>query len=73
MISEKNQGDELVAEVLKRVGWIRKHLGEKDQRVRGIVLCEDPPENLSYTAAAVADTVSFKTYRVALTFEDLKI
>ncbi len=73
MISEKNQGDELIAEVLKRVGWIRKHLGEEDQRVRGIVLCEDPPENLSYTAAAVADTVSFKTYRVALTFEDLEI
>ncbi|MCH8132763.1 MAG: DUF91 domain-containing protein [Myxococcales bacterium] len=73
MISEKNQGDELVAEVLKRVGWVRKHLGEEDQRVRGIVLCEDPPENLSYAAAAVADTVSFKTYRVALTFEDLEV
>ncbi len=73
MISEKNQGDELVAEILKRVGWVRKHLGEEDQRVRGIVLCEDPPENLSYAAAAVTDTVSFKTYRVALTFEDMEI
>ncbi len=73
MISEKDQGDELVAEVLKRVGWVRKHLGEGDQRVRGIVLCEDPPESLSYAAAAVIDTVSFKTYRVALTFEDLKV
>ncbi len=73
MISEKNQGDELVAEVLKRIGWVRKHLGEGDQRVRGIVLCEDPPEDLSYAAAAVTDTVSFKTYRVALTFEDLEV
>ncbi len=73
MISEKDQGDELVAEVLKRIGWVRKHLGEEDQRVRGIVLCEDPPESLSYAAAAVADTVSFKTYRVALTFEDLEV
>ncbi len=73
MISERNQGDELVAEVLKRIGWVRKHLGAEDQRVRGIVLCEDPPDSLSYAAAAVADTVSFKTYRVALTFEDLEV
>ena len=72
MISEKDQGDELVAEVLKRIGWVRKHLGDEEQRVRGIVLCEDPPESLSYAAAAVADTVSFKTYRVALTFDNIE-
>lgn len=71
MISEKGQGEELVGEVLQRVGWIRKHLGEGEKKVRGIVLCEEPPANLSYAAAAVSDTVAFKTYRVALTFEDL--
>jgi hypothetical protein len=72
MISEKGQGEELVAEVLQRVGWVRKHMGGGDKKVRGIVLCEEAPESLSYTAAAVADTVSFKTYRVALAFEDLE-
>jgi len=73
MISEKGQGEELVAEVLQRVGWVRKHLGEGEKKVRGIVLCEEAPEGLSYAAAAVSDTVTFKTYRVALTFEDLDI
>jgi hypothetical protein len=73
MISEKGQGEELVGEVLQRVGWIRKHLGEGEKKVRGIVLCEEPPESLSYTAAAVSDTITFKTYRVALTFEDLAV
>ena len=73
MISEKGQGEELVGEVLQRVGWIRKHLGEDGKKVRGIVLCEEPPESLSYAAAAVSDTITFKTYRVALTFEDLDI
>jgi RecB family endonuclease NucS len=72
MVSERGQGEELVAEVLQRVGWVRKHLGEGRRKVRGIVLCEQPPESLSYAASAVADTVSFKTYRVALTFEDLE-
>lgn len=73
-VMEKNQGEELVAEVLKRLGWARKHLAEAEgKRVRGIVLCGNPPENLSYTAAAVADTVSFKTYRLALSFDDVEI
>lgn len=73
MISEKGQGEELVAEVLRRVGWVCKHLGRDGKKVRGIVLCEDPPESLSYAAAAVSDTITFKTYRVALTFEDLDV
>ena len=47
--------------------------GEDEQRVRGIVLCETTPENLGYAASAVADTIRFKTYRVALTFEDLAL
>lgn len=73
MVSEKGQGEELIAEVLQRVGWVRKHVGEGTKKVRGMVLCESAPKGLSYAAAAVADTVSFKTYRVALTFEDLEI
>lgn len=74
MIMEKTAGEELVAEILKRLGWVRKHLAEAEgAKVRGIVLCPEAPEDLSYTAAAVADTVSFKTYRVALTFDDVEI
>ena len=73
MISEQNEGEELIAEVLRRIGWVRKHVGEDERRVRGIVLCEGAPESLGYAAAAVADTICFKTYRVALTFEDLAI
>ena len=68
-----DEGETLVAEVLQRIGWVRKHVAGGKERVRGIVLCEQPPESLSYTAAAVADTVRFKTFRVALTFSDLEI
>lgn len=73
MVSERDQGEEIVADVLQRIGWVRKHLGKRKQKIRGIVLLEEPPENLSYAAAAVADTVAFKTYRVALAFDDVDI
>ena len=52
---------------------IRRRAISGKRSVRGIVLCEEPPENLSYTAAAVADTVAFKTYRLALSFDDIEI
>ncbi len=74
MISDPDdEGETLVADVLQRIGWVRKHVATDQERVRGIVLCEQPPESLSYTAAAVADTVRFKTFRIALTFADLEL
>jgi hypothetical protein len=58
--------------MLHRIGWVRKHMIEDGQAVRGIVLIERMDEELVYAAAAVADTVSFKTWRLSLKFEDLE-
>ncbi|MFQ5801579.1 MAG: hypothetical protein ACE5JQ_01620 [Candidatus Methylomirabilales bacterium] len=73
MVAERGQGEELVGETLQRIGWVRKNLGKGKQRVRGIVLVEEAPENLSYAAAAVAETILFKAYRVGVTFQDLEV
>ncbi len=71
MVDEGDKGADLVADVLQRIGWIRKHLAERGQEVRGLVLVESAPEDLGYAAAAVAGTVAFKTYRLAVSFDDL--
>lgn len=73
MVGKGGQGEELVGETLQRIGWVRKNLGKGKQRVRGIVLLEKVPENLSYAAAAVADTILFKAYRVGVTFENVEV
>jgi uncharacterized Zn finger protein (UPF0148 family) len=67
------QGEKFVAEILQRIGWVRKHLGKGKERVRGIVLVEQVPEDLGYASAAVAETVAIKTYRVGLAIEDVEI
>ncbi len=72
-VAESGQGEEVVAEILQRIGWVRKNLGKGKQKVRGIVVLEQVPKNLSYAAAAVADTIAFKTYWVALTFGDVEV
>jgi len=71
-VAERGQGEELVAATLQRIGWVRKHLGKNKDKVRGIILVEQAPENLSYTASAMAGTILFKTYRVAVTFADIE-
>ncbi len=72
-VAESGQGEEVVAEMLQRIGWVRKNLVKGKQKVRGIVVLEQVPKNLSYAAAAVADTIAFKTYWVALTFGDVEV
>jgi hypothetical protein len=73
MIAARGQGEDSIPEVLQRIGWVRKHLATGSEKVRGMLLLDQPPESLSYGAAAVADTIAFKTYRMTLCFEDLQI
>lgn len=73
LIADGSSGDQLVAGALTRIGWVRKHRAKPGQRVRGIVLCASAPADLSYAAAAVADTVGFKTYRMAIAFDDIEV
>jgi hypothetical protein len=73
MIAADGAGPELVPDVLHRLGFVRKHLADSDEAVRGIVLVDQLDDDLGYAATAVSDTVAFKTWRVALTFEPLEL
>ena len=68
-IAEPDRGKEIVGDLLQRMGWVRRHLGQSGQEVRGIVLLESLPDDLGYAAAAVSDTVEFRLYQMALTLE----
>jgi hypothetical protein len=73
VIADRRRDHDPVAEVLERIGWVRKHLSGEGRRVRGILLLEPPFEDLTYAATAVAGTVAFKTYRVSLSFDDIAL
>jgi predicted nucleic acid-binding Zn-ribbon protein len=72
MVVGCEDGAELISGMLQRIGWVSKHLSGKGQRVRGIVLLEEVHESIAYAAAAVGDTLAFKTWQVALTFDDVE-
>lgn len=71
-IAESDSKD-IVTEMLGRVGWVRKHVCKTGQEARGIVIAESMPEGAEYTAAAVADTINFKTYQISLSFSDIDV
>lgn len=73
VVADRDQGKEIVSEMLQRVGWVRKHLAHQHQEVRGIVLMGQVPDEIGYAATAVADTISFKMYRMAITFESIEL
>ena len=64
---------EIVGDLLQRMGWVRRHLGKTGEEVRGIVLLDRMPEDLGYAAAAVADSVEFRLYKMALTLEPVVV
>jgi hypothetical protein len=72
-VADRDPNKDLIGGVLQRVGWVRKHLGKEGRQVRAIVLTEPLPDDLQYAAAAVVGTIEFKTYRVALSFDDLAV
>ena len=44
--------DETVGQVLRYIGWVRRHLSKKEERVRGLIIARDPKEPLLYALDA---------------------
>ena len=72
MVAGAEDGADVISGMLQRIGWVSKHLSGKAQRVRGIVLLEAVHDSIAYAASAVGDTMSFKTWQLALTFDDVE-
>jgi len=73
MVPDPRDAGNLMPDMLARVGWVRKHLAAKSKHVRGIVVMEDLPEELAYAAAGAGGTITFHTFRVALTFHPIDL
>jgi hypothetical protein len=57
--------DRVVGQLLRYVNWVRKNLAEKDQRVRGIVICRTMSEDLRLACASIRDVELFE-YRLSV-------
>ena len=66
MVMELKKGrgsDRVVGQILRYMGWVKKHLCPPGENVEGLVICRDRDERLEY-ALSVVDSVSAKFYQV---------
>ncbi|MDH3518881.1 MAG: hypothetical protein OEM49_00365 [Myxococcales bacterium] len=73
MVPDTADPDRIVPDVLQRMGWVRKHLASAGKEVHGVVVLEQLPEAVAYAAAGAAGSLTFKAYRVALSFHDVEV
>ena len=69
LIPESTDLPAAIFEILPRMGYVARKEGKTSSQVRGIVLLPRLPDTMDYAAAAVADRVSFYTYRAAVRFD----
>lgn len=73
MVAEGEPDKEVVLELLERIGFVRTRVAGSGQEVRGLLLAERLSEPTRYTIAALGGTVAIKSWRVALTFDDIPV
>jgi hypothetical protein len=73
LVANVGREADLASQILQRMGWVGKHLGNARKAVRGVIVASEVPESLLYAAAALPDGVAIVTYRMALTFEAVEV
>lgn len=56
--------DQVVGQVLRYMGWVKKNLCKDGQSVRGLVVCRDPDPKLSY-AVEMTNNIDVRYYSVS--------
>lgn len=63
------ESDKVVGQISRYMGWVKTKLAQKNQKVRGIIITNEPDEQLIYAVAA-HDNVKLKYYKVRFELYD---
>jgi hypothetical protein len=64
-LKKGRKNDEVVGQVLRYMGWVRKNLCNKKQEVRGVIVVKDKDPKLEYALKEIANKVIVKRYNVS--------
>lgn len=62
-LKKGKQADVVIGQILRYMGWVKKHKAKAGENVRGIIITSAPDDRIKY-AMLVSQDVSFYTYRV---------
>ena len=64
-LKKGRKDDEVIGQILRYIGWVRKNLAQKGQKVRGLVIVGERDQKLDYALAEMDDKISAKVYKVS--------
>lgn len=63
-LKKGRKNDEVVGQVLRYIGWVRRHLATKGQDVRGLVIVGEKNQKLEYALEEISSKVQVKRYSI---------
>lgn len=63
------ESDKVVGQISRYMGWVKTKIAQENQHVRGIIITNEPDEQLNYAVAA-HDNVKLKYYKVQFQLHD---
>lgn len=69
-LKKGRKNDEVVGQVLRYIGWVRRNLAKDNQKVRGIIVVKEKDLKLEYALQEVNNKVIVKKYSVSFRLLD---
>lgn len=63
-LKKGRKNDEVVGQVLRYIGWVRRHLAKNGQDVRGLVVVGEKDQKLEYALEEISSKVQVKRYSI---------
>lgn len=69
-LKKGRKNDEVVGQVLRYIGWVRRNLAKANEKVRGTIIVRERDPKLEYALQEIGDKVSVKIYSVSFKLKD---
>lgn len=69
-LKKGRESDEVVGQILRYMGWVKDNLCQEGENVKGLIICKDIDERLTYALGMVQDIVQVKRYSVDFQLND---
>jgi len=68
-LKKGRKNDEVVGQILRYVGWVRKNLASQGEDVRGVVIVGNKDTKLEYALGEISSKISVKLYKISFKLE----
>jgi restriction system protein len=63
-LKKGNSSDQVIGQILRYMGWVKKNLCKEGEGVRGLIICNDSDRKMSY-ALEMTNNITVRYYRVS--------